>query len=151
MGSGASRPTPRKRKAKKGPLPSPQPPKPLDPRLKLDAKEKFFLEKSWKTVARNEDVAAMAMFINLFRSSPEIKDKWPQLRKLSEDEMRDSPYLQKLSVRILGAMDHVIDSLDDPDYLIPALEKLGQMHADMTNPIILPEDLWVNKAFLRQQ
>ncbi|XP_035661686.1 globin-1-like [Branchiostoma floridae] len=108
MGSGASRPTPRKRKAKKGPLPSPQPPKPLDPRLKLDAKEKFFLEKSWKTVARNEDVAAMAMFINLFRSSPEIKDKWPQLRKLSEDEMRDSPYLQKLSVRILGAMDHVI-------------------------------------------
>ncbi|KAI8497875.1 hypothetical protein Bbelb_245270 [Branchiostoma belcheri] len=74
--------------------------------------------------------------------SPEIKDKWPQLRQLTEDEMRSSPYLQKLSVRILSAMDHVVDSLDDPDYLIPELKKLGQMHADMTNPIILPEDLW---------
>ncbi|CAH1249653.1 CYGB [Branchiostoma lanceolatum] len=107
MGSVASKSSSR-RKHKGGPLPPPLPPKPLDPRIKLDPKEKFYLQKSWKTVARNEDVAAMTMFISLFRSSPEIKEKWPQLRKLSEDEMRGSPYLQKLSVRILGAMDHVI-------------------------------------------
>ncbi|XP_066264287.1 uncharacterized protein [Branchiostoma lanceolatum] len=86
MGSVASKSASR-RKHKGAPLPPPLPPKPLDPRIKLDPKEKFYLQKSWKTVARNEDVAAMTMFISLFRSSPEIKEKWPQLRKLSEDEI----------------------------------------------------------------
>ncbi|KAI8497876.1 hypothetical protein Bbelb_245280 [Branchiostoma belcheri] len=66
MGSGASKQSARRKKG--APLPPPDSPKPLDPRLRLHPREKFFLQKSWKTVARNEETAAMAMFIKLPRS-----------------------------------------------------------------------------------
>ncbi|KAI8496277.1 hypothetical protein Bbelb_261180 [Branchiostoma belcheri] len=232
---------------KRDSLPEPEAPLPPDPRLPLDPWQKFYLEKSWKTVARNIDKAGMIMFVkaytgwllgsrsyigkllgsraytgkllgtrsytgkllgsrvytgqllgsraytgqfldsraytgqllncrgyigksglncptnlgnhimnadaaesDLFRllhDYPEVQQKWPQLRHLTDDEVMNSVYLLNLARRIFDTLDHAIDSLGDLDYLIPLLKRLGQMHADMK--IMDPEDIWkMERPFL---
>ncbi|XP_035660581.1 uncharacterized protein LOC118405276 [Branchiostoma floridae] len=128
-------------------LPEPEAPLPPDPRLPLDPWQKFYLEKSWKTVARNIDKAGMIMFVKLLRDYPEIQQKWPQLKHLTDEEVTKSVYLMNLATRIFDTLDHAIDSLGDLDYLIPLLKRLGQMHADMK--IMDPEDIWkMERPFL---
>eukprot|EP00058_Branchiostoma_floridae_P024526 XP_002610016.1 hypothetical protein BRAFLDRAFT_99970 [Branchiostoma floridae] len=121
-------------------LPEPEAPPPVDPRLPLDARQKFHLEKSWKSVARNIDRAGMFMFLRLFRDCPEMIEKYPELRGMDDqEELRNSQFLQEHSQRVLDAFDHTIDSLDDVDYVIQLLKKIGQMHADLE---LKPDDMW---------
>eukprot|EP00058_Branchiostoma_floridae_P019960 XP_002605450.1 hypothetical protein BRAFLDRAFT_74265 [Branchiostoma floridae] len=77
-------------------LPEPEAPLPPDPRLPLDPWQKFYLEKSWKTVARNIDKAGMIMFVKLLRDYPEIQQKWPQLRHLADEEKMERPFLESV-------------------------------------------------------
>ncbi|XP_019613909.1 PREDICTED: uncharacterized protein LOC109461880 [Branchiostoma belcheri] len=79
---------------KRDSLPEPEAPLPPDPRLPLDPWQKFYLEKSWKTVARNIDKAGMIMFVKLLHDYPEVQQKWPQLRHLTDDEKMERPFLE---------------------------------------------------------
>ncbi|KAI8478817.1 hypothetical protein Bbelb_434470 [Branchiostoma belcheri] len=76
----------------------------------------------------------------LFRDCPEMIEKYPELHGMDDqEELRNSQFLQEHSQRVLDAFDHTIDSLDDVDYVIQLLKKIGQMHADLE---LKPDDMW---------
>ncbi|XP_019618268.1 PREDICTED: uncharacterized protein LOC109465438 [Branchiostoma belcheri] len=118
-----------------------------DWRLPLDAWQKFYLQKSWKTVARKGDQAASTMFLRMLQDNPGLRRKWPRLKLLTDEEIPTNPYVKFLGDRIFDSLDYIIDNLGDLDHVICELTKLGRQHSDMN--VMTPEDVWaIETAFL---
>ncbi|CAH1249607.1 Hypp8647 [Branchiostoma lanceolatum] len=118
-----------------------------DWRLPLDAWQRFYLQKSWKTVARKSDRAASTVFLTMLQDNPGLRQKWPRIRVLTDEEIPTSPYIKFLGERIFDCLDYIIDNLSDLDHVISELTKLGRQHADMK--VMTPEDVWaIEAAFL---
>ncbi|XP_035661579.1 uncharacterized protein LOC118405873 [Branchiostoma floridae] len=118
-----------------------------DWRLPLDAWQRFYLQKSWKTVARKSDQAARTVFLRMLQDNPGLRQKWPRISLLTEEEIPTSPYIKFLGERIFDCLDYIIDNLGDLDHVISELTKLGRQHSDMN--VMTPEDVWaIEAAFL---
>ncbi|KAI8484124.1 hypothetical protein Bbelb_380780 [Branchiostoma belcheri] len=88
----------------------------------------------------DDEIGVIGVSEMLFRDCPEMIEKYPELHGMDDqEELRNSQFLQEHSQRVLDAFDHTIDSLDDVDYVIQLLKKIGQMHADLE---LKPDDMW---------
>ncbi|XP_064621359.1 uncharacterized protein LOC135484137 isoform X2 [Lineus longissimus] len=101
----------------------------LDPRAPLNARQIFKLQKSWKAIKRNMQMAGIEMFIGLFRSRADLKTLFKGFSEMDgEDELRESSALEAHATLVMGVFDEAIQNIEKVDYVFQLLEKVGRAH-----------------------
>lgn len=90
----------------------------------LTDEQKELVRKTWKEAAKPEVQAGQKLFKKLFQISPDA------VTYFSNVDMEDEGFKGHIG-RVMNTLDQVIQNLDDLTLLIPNLEKLGKIHANM--------------------
>jgi len=81
----------------------------------VSQEQKVLVQKSFKVVEKISDVAADIFYQRLF-------DIEPELRSLFSEDLREQ------KTKLMGALKVLVNTLDNPDKLIPILEDMGRKH-----------------------
>ncbi|XP_077993110.1 neuroglobin-like [Glandiceps talaboti] len=102
---------------------------PIDQRLPLTARQKFQITKSWKGIARNMENTGKSMFIRLFQSNVDLKRMFRNLDDFDDlEDLRESQQLENHASLVMYTIDEAIASLEDVDFVIELLRKIGRTH-----------------------
>lgn len=131
-----------------GNLSEPPPPAATDPRLPLNARQKFSITKSWKGIARAMEPTGVDMFVRLFKDNTELLNLFEKFQELkSQESQRESMELAEHANVVMSTLDESISSLDNVDYFIDYLKQVGKMHRRV--PGFKKEYFWrIEKPFL---
>ncbi|XP_046462107.1 neuroglobin-like [Daphnia pulex] len=101
----------------------------LDPRLPLNARQKYSMLASWKGISRALEPTGVYMFIKLFEEHKELLNLFTKFHKLTtRDEQASSEELAEHAVSVMTTLDESIRSLDNVDAFILYLHQVGQSH-----------------------
>lgn len=81
----------------------------------VSQEQKVLVQESFKVVEKISDVAADIFYQRLF-------DIEPELRSLFSEDLREQ------KTKLMGALKVLVNTLDNPDKLIPILEDMGRKH-----------------------
>ncbi|KAL8585148.1 hypothetical protein ACOMHN_013163 [Nucella lapillus] len=107
---------------------SPPPPAPTDPRLPLNAKQVFKLQKSWKGIKRCLEDTGVEMFVRYFHTNTSSRQLFTRFYQLSKDEMRVDEELEKLAGKVMGTFDECIREIDNVDRTEDVLAAVAATH-----------------------
>ncbi|XP_006822139.1 neuroglobin-like [Saccoglossus kowalevskii] len=120
---------------------------PVDSRLPLTARQKFQITKSWKGIARNMENTGKSMFMRLFQSNIELKNMFTGFEEFDDlEDMRESQQLENHASLVMYTIDEAIASIDDIDFVVELLGKIGRTH---TRTDFNPQLFWrIEQPFL---
>lgn len=81
----------------------------------VTAAQKQLVQTSFKLVEEKADIAADLFYQRLFDAAPELRSLFPE-------DLRDQ------KKKLMGALKVLVNTLDNPDKLIPILEDMGRKH-----------------------
>jgi len=101
----------------------------LDPRLPLNARQKYSMLASWKGISRALEPTGIYMFIKLFEEHEELLSMFAKFQKLkTRDEQASSEELAEHAVSVMSTLDEGIRSIDNMDNFHLFLTQIGQSH-----------------------
>jgi len=101
----------------------------LDPRLPLNARQKYSMLASWKGISRALEPTGIYMFIKLFEEHEELLNMFTKFQKLkTRDEQASSEELAEHAVSVMNSLDEGIRSIDNMDNFHLFLTQIGQSH-----------------------
>ncbi|XP_053202840.1 neuroglobin-like [Panonychus citri] len=129
------------------PLEVPEPPPP-DPRLPLNARQKFQITKSWKGIQRAMEPTGVSMFIKLFEENSELLNLFTKFQSLkTKESQRESMELAEHASKVMTTLDESINSLDKVDFFMDYLHAIGRDHRKI--PGFKKEYFWrIERPFL---
>ncbi|CAK9294128.1 unnamed protein product [Gordionus sp. m RMFG-2023] len=110
----------------------------LDPRLPLNRREIFLLNKSWKGISRNMDIAGVKMFTKIFLKNPELLVLFRHINVQKEDHQNVEAYensmeLETHSEIVMNTIDEAISCFADYDKCHQILSSIGSFHCTIRN------------------
>ena len=103
-----------------------------EPKSVFTDEEKIIIKKQWKVLSLDVNELGTAVFKQIFREYPEIKELFP-CRDIPEDNLLSSAQFRAHSVIFMQAVGAVVDNLDDLDTVMSnPLIFLGKQHAAYT-------------------
>ncbi|XP_066952674.1 neuroglobin-like isoform X1 [Macrobrachium rosenbergii] len=129
-------------------LNEPPAPPPPDPRLPLNARQKFNIAKSWKGISRALEPTGVYMFLELFENNSELLgffNKFKQYR--TRDEQAESLELAEHATIVMNSIDEGIKAMDNVDFFFDLLHQIGASHRKI--PGFQKEYFWkIEQPFL---
>ncbi|XP_070577476.1 neuroglobin-like [Ptychodera flava] len=119
----------------------------IDKRLPLTTRQRFQITKSWKGIARNMENTGKSMFMRLFQKNAELRRMFKNLGEFDDlEDMRESQQLENHASLVMYTIDEAIASLEDVDFVVELLKKIGRTHKRMD---FHPELFWrIEQPFL---
>lgn len=100
----------------------------VDSRLPLTAREKFSLQKNWKSVSRNLQNCGVEMMVHFLNCDEEVRQAFPKFRQLDKDQMRANEDFQTFSENVMQEWNNFMESLDDVDGLLRLIASNAKRH-----------------------
>lgn len=101
----------------------------VDPRLPLNARQKYSMLASWKGISRALEPTGVYMFIKLFEEHKELLSLFTKFHQLTtRDEQANSEELAEHASSVMSTLDESIRSLDNVDTFLLYLHQVGQSH-----------------------
>ncbi|KAH3857697.1 globin-like [Dreissena polymorpha] len=94
----------------------------------LLASQKVVIATSWAVMMENPTENGVEMFVRLFKNYPDVQGHFAKLSTLSVEELKRSPVLIAHAQKALAAINHLVDSLDEPGELVASIQNLAQDH-----------------------
>nr|KAF6455570.1 cytoglobin [Rousettus aegyptiacus] len=96
----------------------------------LSEAEREAVQTTWARLYANCEDVGVAILVRLFVNFPSAKQYFSQFKHLEEPlEMERSPQLRKHACRVMGALNTVVENLQDPDKVSSVLALVGKAHA----------------------
>ncbi|RXN20548.1 cytoglobin 1 [Labeo rohita] len=88
------------------------------------------IQDTWRPVYENRENAGVAVLIRFFSNFPTAKQYFNQLRDMEDpEEMKQSTYLKKHGLRVMNAINTMVETLRDGDKLDTVFQQMGKSHA----------------------
>ncbi|XP_072207926.1 cytoglobin [Excalfactoria chinensis] len=92
--------------------------------------EKKVIQETWSRVYANCEDVGVSILIRLFVNFPSAKQYFSQFKHMEDTlEMERSLQLRKHAQRVMGAINSVVENLDDPEKVSSVLALVGKAHA----------------------
>lgn len=100
-----------------------------DPRLPLNARQKYSMLASWKGIARALEPTGIYMFIKLFEEHQDLLALFSKFHQLkTRDEQASSAELAEHATNVMNTLDESIRTMDNMDSFLLYLHQIGQSH-----------------------
>ncbi|XP_074662421.1 neuroglobin-like [Tubulanus polymorphus] len=109
-------------------IPEPTAPPESDPRLPLNSREIFKLQKSWKAISRNMQITGIEMFIRIFEKDSNLKSLFHGFRDIDNSYLRDNEALEGHAGLVMTVVDDAIQNINNVDYVLDLLSRTGGSH-----------------------
>ncbi|XP_051572213.1 cytoglobin-1-like [Myxocyprinus asiaticus] len=88
------------------------------------------IQDTWRPVSDNKENAGVAVLVRFFGNFPSAKQYFSQFRDIQDpEEMRQSPQLKKHALRVMNALNMLVENLRDGDKINSIFQQLGTAHA----------------------
>ncbi|XP_063315057.1 cytoglobin [Pelobates fuscus] len=92
--------------------------------------ERGIIKETWARVYANSEDIGVAILIRFFVSCPSAKEYFSQFKHMEDPlEMEGSVQLRKHGRRVMGAVNSVVENLEDAEKLTTVLSIVGKSHA----------------------
>ncbi|XP_063816487.1 cytoglobin [Pseudophryne corroboree] len=92
--------------------------------------ERTIIKETWARVYANCEDVGVSVLIRFFVNYPSAKQYFTQFKDLEDPlEMERSSQLRKHGLRVMGAINSVIENLGDPEKVTTVLAIVGKSHA----------------------
>ncbi|KAI5087426.1 cytoglobin-2, partial [Silurus meridionalis] len=100
----------------------------------INEEEKVILKNTWSKVYENKEAAGVAVLIRLFTSFPSAKQYFSEFRHMEDvQEMQSSTQLQKHAVRVMKALNTLVENIHDGEKMASVVELVAKSHAHNHN------------------
>ncbi|XP_016409542.1 cytoglobin-1-like [Sinocyclocheilus rhinocerous] len=88
------------------------------------------IQDTWRPVYENRENAGVAVLIRFFSNFPSAKQYFDQFRDMQDpEEMKESIQLKKHALRVMTALNTLVENLRDGDKLNTIFQQMGKSHA----------------------
>ncbi|XP_051745517.1 cytoglobin-1 [Ctenopharyngodon idella] len=88
------------------------------------------IQDTWRPVYENRESAGVAVLIRFFGNFPSAKQYFSQFRDIEDpEEMKQSVQLKKHALRVMTALNTLVENLRDGDNLNTIFNQMGKSHA----------------------
>ncbi|XP_071814743.1 uncharacterized protein [Apostichopus japonicus] len=94
----------------------------------LSTVEKDHIRKSWAALMKNKNENATLLIVNLFKMSEGAQDVFPKFKGKNPDELKKSIGVRSHGLRVLAALNSVVENLDDIECLVDMLQHIAHSH-----------------------
>ncbi|XP_027014635.2 cytoglobin-1 [Tachysurus fulvidraco] len=92
--------------------------------------ERVTIKTTWSKVYDNKEAAGVAVLIRLFTSFPVAKEYFSEFRHMEDvQEMQASKQLQKHAVRVMTALNTLVENVQDGEKMASVVEQVAKSHA----------------------
>ncbi|XP_075033863.1 cytoglobin [Mixophyes fleayi] len=92
--------------------------------------ERSIIKESWARVYANCEEVGVSILIRFFVNFPKAKQYFSQFKDMEDPlEMERSVQLRKHGLRVVGAVNSVVENLGDPEKVTTVLAIVGKSHA----------------------
>ncbi|XP_026782858.3 cytoglobin-2 [Pangasianodon hypophthalmus] len=100
----------------------------------LMEEERMTIKNTWSKVYANKEAAGIAVLIRLFTSFPSSKQYFSDFRHMEDvQEMQSSVQLQKHAVRVMKALNTLVENIHDGEKTASVVELVAKSHAHKHN------------------
>ncbi|XP_062872638.1 cytoglobin-1 [Trichomycterus rosablanca] len=104
--------------------------KPIEKPETLTEAEQATVQKTWVKVYENKEAAGVAMLIRLFTTFPSAKLYFKDFRHMEDPkEMQTSVQLKKHSVRVMSALNTLVENIYNAEKTVSVLTTVAKSHA----------------------
>ncbi|KAJ8036837.1 Globin [Holothuria leucospilota] len=94
----------------------------------LSNHEKDLIRKSWASFMKNKNENATLLIINLFKMSEGAQDLFSKFKGTNPDELKGSIRVRSHGLRVVAALNSVVENLDDIECLLDMLQHIAHSH-----------------------
>ncbi|XP_072530628.1 cytoglobin-1 [Salminus brasiliensis] len=92
--------------------------------------ERATIQNTWTKVYQNKEAAGVAVLMRLFTSFPSSKQFFSQFRDMEDpEEMQSSVQLRKHSLRVMSALNTLVENVHDGEKTAAVLKVVAKSHA----------------------
>ncbi|XP_051569500.1 cytoglobin-1-like [Myxocyprinus asiaticus] len=96
----------------------------------LTEEDMCVIQDTWRPVNDNKEDAGVAVLVRFFGNFPSAKQYFPQFRDIQDpEEMRQNAHLKKHALRVMNALNMLVENLHDGDKLNSIFQQMGKSHA----------------------
>ncbi|KAK3525527.1 hypothetical protein QTP86_033960 [Hemibagrus guttatus] len=100
----------------------------------ITEEQRGMIKNTWSKVYENKEAAGVAVLIRLFTSFPAAKQYFSEFRHMEAvQEMQASKQLQKHAVRVMKALNTLVENVQDGEKMASVVELVAKSHAHKHN------------------